>query len=150
MTVLAPNPGGVPLYLTNLPRWLLWRIEQRISRKTGETEETKPPISYHTGKHCDVTDPRNWTDFINVQSALGKSHACDGFGIALGEIPEHKEILIGLDADNCLDEDDAIAPWAMEFLIAMASYADRSPGGAGLKCLARIPLADLHAARKLT
>jgi hypothetical protein len=147
MTALAPNPNGVPVYLANLPRWLLWRIEQRISRKTGETEETKPPISYHTSKHCDVTDPRNWTDFTNVQSALGRSRAWDGFGFALGEIADLGENIIGLDLDNCLNEEGALLDWAMAFLVAMASYTEYSPGGVGLKCLARIRIADLPEAR---
>jgi hypothetical protein len=146
---LAANPNAVPIYLANLPRWLLWRTEQRINRTSGETEATKPPISYHSGKRCDVTDPRNWTDFASVVAALEKSRAWDGFGIALGEIPEHDEILIGLDLDACLNEDDALADWAMPFLTAMGSYTERSPGGAGLKCLARIRRSDLPAIRKL-
>jgi primase-polymerase (primpol)-like protein len=131
---LAPNPAGVPVYCTALLRWLLWRIEQRISRKTGETEQTKSPNSYHTGKHCDVTDPRNWTDFGNVRAALARAPgAWDGFGFALGEIPERSEILIGLDLDNCLDADGALADWAMQFLGAMGSYTEYSPFGHNIR-----------------
>ncbi len=148
-TVLAPNPDGVPLYLTRLPRWLLWRIERRVNRATGEITATKPPISFHTGKKCDAHDPRNWTDFTKVAAALTKSTAWDGFGIALGEVAELGEILIGLDLDACLDDDGALAHWAMPFLVAIGSYAEESPGGGGIKCIARIRRADLATVRKL-
>jgi hypothetical protein len=156
-TVLAPNPDGVPVYLANLPRWVLWREEKRINQKTGETETTKPPFGLKTGKKCDITKPSNWADFSHVVATVARDRAWDGsgdrawdgYGIVLGLVEEADEILIGLDGDTCLDDDDAMAPWAVPFFAAMASYADRSPGGAGVKCLARIRLADLPAARKL-
>lgn len=140
---------GVPIYLTNLPRWVLWRTEQRVNRHTGETTSTKAPISYHSSKHCDITDPHNWTGFDNVVAALGKSAAWDGGGFTLGEIDEHDEFIVGLDLDACLNEDGALADWAMPFLVAMGSYAEHSPGGAGIKCVARIRRSDLEATRKL-
>jgi primase-polymerase (primpol)-like protein len=146
--VLAPNPEGVQVYL-KLPRWVLWRTEQRVNRKTGEISTTKPPISYHTSKQCDVTDPRSWTSFEKVMAALGKSATWDGAGFALRDLAEYDEILIGLDLDNCLDEDGALAGWAMPFLVAMASYAETSPSGTGIKCIARIRRVDLALARKL-
>jgi hypothetical protein len=147
--VLAPNPDGVPLYLTALPRWLLWRIVLRRDRKTGELKPTKPPISFHDSKICTAHDPLKWTTFNNVVTAVSKSRAWDGYGIELGEIPGTDEWLIGIDLDECLDEDDVCLPWAMPFLVAMASYAERSPGGAGLKSFARIRSADMAAVRKL-
>ena len=38
--------SAVPIYLTTHPRWLLWRTETRIDRKTGEKRTTKVPISF--------------------------------------------------------------------------------------------------------
>jgi hypothetical protein len=146
-TVLRPNPDGVPRSLTDLPRWVLWRNTHRINRKTGRSEWTKPPISYHTGKRCDVTDQRNWATFAQVSGAKGG--AWDGFGITLGEITDQALVLIGADFDMCLDDDGILADWAMPFLVAMGSHADRSPGGRGVKCLAFVRVADLPAARKL-
>ena len=52
--MIAPHPDGVPAYLIELKRWVLWHIETRVNRKTGEVNETKPPISYYTSKTCDV------------------------------------------------------------------------------------------------
>jgi primase-polymerase (primpol)-like protein len=82
--MIAANPDGVPRQLVESKQWVLWRYEQRINRKTGEVTSTKVPISYHTGKPCDVTDPRSWTSFANVVAALGKSAAWDGIGFCFG------------------------------------------------------------------
>jgi hypothetical protein len=150
MIAVTTDTDGVPFYLAQLERWVLWRETTRVNRKTGEMETTKPPIAYHTGKACDVTDPRNWTTFGNAAASLSKSGANDGIGIVLGLIEGRDEILIGLDVDECLDrETGAIADWAMPFMIAMSSYGDLSPGGSGVKCIARIRLTDFAAARKL-
>jgi hypothetical protein len=146
--MLTPNPDSVPTYLTNLPRWVLWRIEQRVNRQTGETEQTKPPISYRTGKYCDVTDAANWTDFGNVTAALEKSRAWDGIGFVLGDTGQG-EWIIGADFDECLDDDEAIAPWAMDPLVILHTYTDKSPGGHGLKPVARIRATDVPEARRL-
>ena len=63
----------VPVYLIAHDRWLLWRTETRIDRKTGEKRTTKVPISFHTGKACDVTAPASWTGHDNVVAALART-----------------------------------------------------------------------------
>jgi hypothetical protein len=145
----APEPRHIPEFLIKLPCWVLWRTEQRRNPKTGEVTKTKPPISCRTGKNCDVTDPGNLVEFTKVDAALRKSSAWDGYGFALGPVEHLAEIIIGLDLDACIDADGATSDWAMQFLIAANSYAERSPGGGGIKCVARIRLADLPIARKL-
>ena len=142
--------SAVPIYLTTHPRWLLWRTETRIDRKTSEKRATKVPISYHTGKPCDVTTPASWTDYDKVQAALARTPgAWDGAGFALGLIELIGEVVIGLDSDTCLNEDGSPAEWAVPFLDAWGSYAEISPGGVGIKGIARIRLADLSEARRL-
>ena len=79
--------SAVPGYLTAQSRWLLWRTQTKIDRKTGETRITKVPISFHTGKPCDVTAPASWADHAAVEAALGRTPgAWDGPGFALGVI----------------------------------------------------------------
>jgi hypothetical protein len=141
--------SAIPVYLTSHARWLLWRTETRIDRKTGEKRSTKVPISFHTGKPCDVTAPASWIDYASVEAALLRSRAWDGPGFALGAIESIGEVVIGLDGDNCLDEDGAVAEWFMPFLVAMGSYAEESPSGTGIKCIGRIKRADLAVVRKL-
>jgi primase-polymerase (primpol)-like protein len=88
--------SAVPGYLTAQPRWLLWRTETKIDRKTGEKRTTKVPISFHTGKPCDVTAPASWTDYDKVEAALARTPgAWDGAGFALGVIEAIGEVVIG-------------------------------------------------------
>jgi primase-polymerase (primpol)-like protein len=75
--------ADIPDFLIRQDRWLLWRIEQRVNRKSGEVTKTKVPIAYATSKPCNVTDPRSWTEFGKVKTALSKSRAWDGPGFAL-------------------------------------------------------------------
>jgi hypothetical protein len=46
-------------------------------------------------------------------------------------------------------ENDDPDDWALPFMQAMPSYAEISPGGTGIKVLARLKLAHLPAARRL-
>jgi predicted P-loop ATPase len=146
----AASRSAIPDYLTAQARWVLWRWEQRINKKTGETERTKPPVSYRTGKKCDVSDPRNWADYIACESALLRSpDAWDGIGFALGKIEQLDEYVIGADLDQCLDDAGDPVEWALPFLDAMRTYAEISPSGTGIKPIGRIKAADLPAVRRL-
>jgi putative DNA primase/helicase len=147
--LLDDDDAAIPGYLSAQSRWVLWREETRRHPKTGEVTKTKPPISWHTGKKCNVSDPTSWAEFKAVVEAVAKSRAWDGYGIALGRIDHLAEILIGADLDNCLDVDSNPTEWVLPFIAAMPSYAEISPGGRGLKILARIRLADLAEARRL-
>jgi hypothetical protein len=148
--MIAPDLDKIPGFLTAQPRWLLWRTKQRAVRKTDEITETKVPIAYRTGKVCNPHDPCNWIDFGTVQAALVRAHgAWDGPGFALGVVEQIGEVVIGLDLDTCLDEEGAPAVWALPFMRAMSSYSKFSPGGAGIKVVARVRLADLPAVRRL-
>jgi hypothetical protein len=75
--------------------------------------------------------------------------AYDGCGFALGPVEELAETVLGLDLDSCLDDAGDPADWALPFLGAMTSYTEISPGGAGLKPIARIRAADLPEVRRL-
>ena len=142
--------SALPSYLTAQPRWLLWRMKSIADPRTGELRTTKIPISYHTSKPADVTAPASWADHAAVEAALVRAPgAWDGPGFALGVIEPIGEVVIGLDLDTCLDDEDALAAWALPFLQAMPSYSEVSPSGTGIKVIARIRLADLPAVRRL-
>jgi hypothetical protein len=147
--VLAPNPDSVPVYLVNLLRWLLWREVRRTNRKSGKAESTKVPVGFRTGKNCDITNPLHWAAFADVTAAMERSTgAFDGYGFVLGDTGLG-EWIIGADLDECLDDDEAIAPWALDPLTILHTYTDKSPGGRGLKPFARIRAADVPEVRRL-
>jgi Protein of unknown function (DUF3987) len=145
--VLTPDPAGVPAYLANQPRWLLWREVQRTG-KDGTITRTKLPIAYRTGQACNAHDLRNWALFHEVVAALTRApRAWDGIAFDLGHIPALGEYTIGADLDACLDDAGDIKEWAQAFLAIMPTYTEISPGGQGLKLIARIRATDLEVAR---
>jgi hypothetical protein len=148
--IAPPAFDAIPPALTGLVRWLLWREEKRRNTKTGEVTKTKPPIAFRTGKKCNAGDFHNWAGFEQVRKAIERAPGTwDGIGFALGENVGSDELFIGLDADTCIDGDGTVADWAMQFLVAMNSYSEISPGEHGVKSVARIRVADLPLARRL-
>jgi hypothetical protein len=99
--------------------------------------------------NCDITNPLHWAAFADVTAAMEKSTgAFDGYGFVLGDTGLG-EWIIGADIDECLDDDEAIAQWALDPLTILHTYTDRSPGGRGLKPIARIRAADVPEVRRL-
>jgi KaiC/GvpD/RAD55 family RecA-like ATPase len=149
MIAVTTNPDGVPLYLAQLDRWVLWREMTRINSKTKERRTTKVPIGYRAGKDCDITNPLHWASFADVTAAMDRTAGiADGLGVVLGDTGQG-EWIIGADLDECLDDDEAISPWAIDTLTILRTYTDKSPGGRGLKPIARIRAADVAEVRKL-
>src|SRR5689334_24969694 len=109
MIAVTINPDGVPFFLSELGRWVLWREVSRVNTKTKERQTTKVPIGYRAGKNCDITNPLHWATFVDVCAAMERSPGgFDGFGIVLGDTAQG-EWIIGADFDECLDDDEAIA-----------------------------------------
>jgi putative DNA primase/helicase len=57
VTFRTVNFGGIPLDLRSVPRWGLWRYEERDGRPT------KVPYSVVTGVRADSTNITDWSDF---------------------------------------------------------------------------------------
>lgn len=126
----------VPDFLTELPRWILWREVSKSGRLT------KLPYGVRGGQVSDVTDPENWGTYSFCVGARQRaSGAWDGEGIVLGDYGEG-EVLVGLDLDSCL-HDGALAEWARPYLAILTTYAEISPSGRGLKLFFRAKSRDL-------
>ena len=64
-------------------------------------------------------------------AALPRPHGAGGVGLELGE---HDGLAIGgIDLDTCRDDSGTLAPWALEVVDRLASYAEVSPSGTGAK-----------------
>ncbi len=119
----------IPRELCRLPRWLLWRNEER--REGGGTGKVPySPIKLASGRpaRADVTDPTAWGTLEQAQSL---SREFDGLGIALGDIGD-RLVLSGIDLDTCVTEGN-VEPWAQEVVDRFASYTEVSPSQTGLK-----------------
>src|ERR1700730_920012 len=116
--------------LLDEPRWLAWREEERRGRRTkipyaatpgarGPGSSTK---SATWGTHTEAKERTRQLDNGNTT----------GCGIVLGDIGDQL-YLAGLDLDSSLDENGALAAWAVKILSTVQSYAEVSPSGRGLK-----------------
>jgi len=132
--VNAVSPGPIlPVTLadlTTLPRWVAWQTEQGKGRK----KPTKVPYSPGQGKaHADK--PATWGSRADADAraaALPRPLGSGGVGLELGDLGDGR-VLAGVDLDTCRDDAGAFAPWALEVVDRLASYAEVSPSGTGAK-----------------
>ncbi len=118
--------------------WCAWRAE--LDAKTGRV--TKRP--YRTAHACAKSnDPGTWIALDAAQCIAadptfvnGAVDSLCGIGVMLGANSVPDAVLCGVDLDTCLDRvSGALAPWAKDVLDAVASYAETSPSGTGIKAL---------------
>ena len=109
------------------PRWVAWRNELRGGKLT------KVPYA-PDGKRAKADDPSTWGTRTAAQARAAKSvnGQGGGVGLQLGDLGADMH-LCGIDLDNCIADDGALAPWALEILSAVPTYTERSPSGRGLK-----------------
>jgi putative DNA primase/helicase len=121
-TVLPVQAQHIPDDLTALPRWVIWKLEERDGKLTK--------IPYRAADHhlpASSTDPTTWGSFSAALATMedGKS---DGVGFVLGDG------FTGVDLDDCRDpQTGVIADWAQTITTTLNSYTEISPTGTGLK-----------------
>ena len=109
---------NIPAEMRAYKQFVCWRYE-----KTDTGKDTKLPICPQTGRLASVTDPSTWSTFDEACAAAPKY---SGIGF----------VLTDSDPYACLDLDDTHGDKeaeARQILIyqEFASYAERSPSGAG-------------------
>jgi len=144
----APPQSGLPLTLATLatvPRWVAW---QTAERDPGG-KPTKVPYAPRTGHKALADDPTTWGTRPAAEAraaGLPKPHGSGGVGIELGDLGDGR-CLGGVDLDTCRETDGTLAPWAVEVIDALGSYAEVSPSGGGMKVFFIFAAADLPAIR---
>lgn len=122
---LPLNPDGIPGELKAIPRWLLWRLEDR----DGKPSKTPYQVS---GTLAKVNDPATWTTFENALTAY-RQGGFSGLGIALSG----DDNLTGVDLDKCLNPDTGeLEPEAARIVADLPTYCEVSPSGRGLRLFA--------------
>lgn len=105
--------------LKQLPQWV------------GYTAQ-KVPMNPHTGRAASSTDPTTWATAAEAWSAK-KRHGWAGIGyvftISAG--------VIGVDLDDCFDDDGRLSDVAGQIVTMLDSYTELSPSGKGIHILAR-------------
>src|SRR5262249_36408954 len=84
-------PDSIPKALKSIPRWVIWKAEERDGRLTKVPYRAKNPSVL-----ASTMFPLTWAGFRTAKAAYSKGDA-DGIGIVVGEG------LVGIDIDGCRD-----------------------------------------------
>ena len=119
------HPESIPAELKAIPRWLLWRLEDRAGKPS------KVPYQAD-GRPAKVNDPATWTTFETALAAY-RAGGFSGLGIALSDDDD----LAGVDLDKCLNPDTGeLDPEAAAIVAMLPTYCEVSPSGRGLRLFA--------------
>jgi putative DNA primase/helicase len=131
--VLSVQPDAIPGELTQLPQWVVWRLEYRQA-KNGEWKWTKVPyIPGGTERKARSNAPRTWSNFQVALAAYRlRRHNGQADWDGIGFVFSADGSLVGIDLDHCI-VDGKLEPWAAEILAKFPTYAEISPSGTGIK-----------------
>ena len=120
---------AVPDSLAELDQWLMWRSESREGGKP-----TKVPYQV-SGYQASSTDPATWSSFdVGLKTMQDNPQHWSGIGFVF--TPD--DPYFGIDLDDCLDVKENLKPWARPIMERFADrYAEISPGGQGIKIVAK-------------
>ena len=128
--------------LAAAPRWVAWQTEDRGGKPT------KLPYSpVNGGGNAHADKPGTWGTRAQAEARAGtlpKPCGSGGIGLELGALGDGR-IMGGVDLDSCRSPDGALAPWALEVVQRLGSYAEVSPSGTGAKVFFLVNPADLPA-----
>lgn len=119
----------IPAELRDLRQWVCWRFEQ----KAGEKKPRKVPIIAGSSTWAKVNAPDTWRDF---DTAWGAAKASSGL-IGIGFMFTAEDPYFGIDLDHAITEAGELVPEAQQIIDNMASYAEVSPSGTGVKLIVK-------------
>lgn len=121
--------AGPPIELRRVPQWLVWRSVERFGWPT------KVPFHPRKCRPADVRDP----DARVTYSAALRAARAGGFA-GLGFVFTRDDPFCGIDLDRALDAHGVLMPWAAPIVRRLATYAEVSPSGRGVKLFCRASL----------
>jgi replicative DNA helicase len=128
---MQTTPSVLPPELTDTPRWLLWREEQRTDAQ-GHRRVDKVPMRVGGGNGS-TTDPTSWSSFADAQRGLSSVQNAKGLGFVFTDDDD----IVGVDLDKCA-ADGVLEPWAAEIVDRFSgTYAEWSPSGTGVHLFVR-------------
>ena len=140
-TALPVEAAGIPAELKARDQWVLWRHTWKKKKQAW----AKAPFQID-GKPASSTNPKTWAAWNEVRGEFCLSPgAFDGVGYVFSADDPY----FGIDLDSCVRPDGSFAPWgpelrgkladagsvpdAMVLIKQLATYAEISPSGAGVK-----------------
>ncbi|MBX7253127.1 MAG: AAA family ATPase [Candidatus Promineofilum sp.] len=123
---LPVQPDAIPDELKALANWVGWRWAER------DGKWTKPPIGVQTGAGAKSNDASTWAPFDAALHSYQNGGRLAGIGVMLAPP------FVGVDLDDCRDQKTgALESWAYAIVQRLATYAEVSPTGTGVKLICR-------------
>jgi archaellum biogenesis ATPase FlaH len=122
------NGANIPPELKAMRRWAVWKAIWNDSRQKYD----KIPFD---ARHYGLSTKKvaDWGDYESAAATLALNPTrYAGLGFVLTGVKD----VVGIDLDNCRQDNGQIAPWAREIIESMGSYTEISPSGHGLRILA--------------
>ena len=113
---------NLPDALKQQKHFCLWKREMRKGNYTKVPYQTN-------GARARPNDLSTFTDFTSVLSKYNGG-GYDGIGLL-------NDDLVGLDCDDCVNDDGTLTDLAVEVINTVDSYAEYSPSGKGIRIWAR-------------
>jgi putative DNA primase/helicase len=131
---LTLRVDNIPEMLRSLPRWVVWKYVPEADPETGAIEWNKPPSNAQTGRLASSTNSATWATF-DLALGVYQRGGWDGLGFVLHRTADAAmDGLIGIDLDKCRDpQTKVLDPWACDIVDRLASYAEVSPSGRGVR-----------------
>ena len=120
------NTEAIPDELKQLPQWVCWKFERRGDK------ETKIPYDAKRGGSASSTDGETWCSFDEALTAYEQANDYAGIGFVFSESDPY----CGVDLDECLDKASNWL-WGEDLVAWLATYAEVSPSGRGVKAILR-------------
>lgn len=111
-----------------LPRAFDALRDERVWVAWADEGGRKVPKSPHGG-NARSNDPSTWGTYAEAE-AVRAANGYSGVGLML------TDGYVGIDLDNVVGEDGAIADWARDVIDELGSYAEFSPSGTGVHVIA--------------
>ena len=112
--------------LRDLRQWVCWKYVVRQKQKTKRPVKT-------SGASASTTDPATWCSFEDAVSAFRSNGEFAGIGFVF----TNDDSFVGIDLDDCIDESGELLREARDIIDTLASYAEVSPSGHGVKLIIR-------------
>jgi primase-polymerase (primpol)-like protein len=124
--------GNIPEPMIKHDQWVNWTCQ--LSTLKGRHRRRKVPVDPRTGRFAKVSDESTWS---SLDVAIESSHARRHQRLGIGFVFTNDDPFVGVDLDDCRDPvTGQLAPWSQEVLDRLATYAEVSPSGTGVKAIA--------------
>lgn len=131
MPLIEPNIERVPSDLAETPQWVVWKAV-KIKKQNGTEKITKVPHDPKTGRKASTKRRDNWGTFDQAAEA----YLLEGYD-GLGFVFTPDDPFVGIDLDNCFNDDGSLRADAETAINTVKSFTERSPSGNGLHIITK-------------